>query len=160
MQTLNTFEAGKGINCDKINFNFSELQNQTNLNETDINAIASTSLKKDGSNLTDNIVTDFRKQKTTTIFGDGTISLSDNKVYSLFLLGGNAQISLPSITPDEFSHTICLFVSGNDHGYRVSNLGTVNHIYNNISSVDTSKSYYIMYFYNKLNQAWYYSVTQ
>ena len=78
MQAMYVFEAGKGINAEKINANFSELQNQTNTNETNIGNLASTALLKDGSNITPSLVATFQKQTPNVLSASGTIALTDN----------------------------------------------------------------------------------
>lgn len=155
--TLNIFQAGKGINATKLNANFSEVQQQANTNENNINIIANTALKKDGSNLTQTIIDDFQKQTPVVLTNQsGTISLTDNKVYFLSL-SGNSTIVLPTIANDQYSHTIVLYVSGHS-GYSLD-LGTTNHFFN-YSYADTRNPYSVMYIYNKLDNNWYYSITQ
>lgn len=155
--TLNVFQAGKGINATKLNANFSEVQQQANTNESNINTIANTALKKDGTNLTQSIVDDFQKQTPVVLTNQsGSISLADNKVYFLSL-SGNTTIVLPTISDDQYSHTIILYVNGHS-GYSLT-LGTSNHFFN-YSYADTRNPYSVMYIYNKIDRNWYYSITQ
>lgn len=154
---LNIFEAGKGINAVKINDNFSQVQSQSNTNETAINNIADTALLKNGSNLTQSAINTFQQQTVNVITGDGTISLADDPTVANFLtLTGNGTISLPAVAPDQYSHTISLVVAGGSYLLR---LGTTYHLYNNLA-IDTTKTYNVLYIYNKLDNHWYYSLTQ
>ena len=155
MQAMNVFEAGKGINAVKINANFSELQNQTNTNETDIGNLASTALLKDGSNITQALVATFQQQTPNVITDDGTITLTDNSA-NFLTLTGNGTISLPAVAPDQYSHTISLVVAGGSYSL---GLGTTYHLYNNLD-IDTTQTYNVLYIYNKLDNHWYYSLTQ
>ena len=155
--TLHIFEAGKGINAEKINDNFSQVQTQSNTNETAINNIADTALLKDGSNLTQSAINTFQQQTVNVITGDGTISLADNPTVANFLtLTGNGTISLPTGASDQYSHTISLVVAGGPYSL---GLGTTYHLYNNLD-IDTTKTYNVLYIYNKLDNHWYYSLTQ
>lgn len=152
---LNIFEAGKGINAVKINDNFSQVQNQSNTNETAINNIASTALLKDGSNLTQSAINTFQQQTPNILSTAGTISLTDNTA-NFLTLTGNGTISLPAVASDQYSHTITLVVEGGSYSL---GLGTVKHLYNPIV-IDTTKTYNVMYIYNKIDNSWYYSLTQ
>lgn len=152
---LNIFEAGKGINATKINDNFSQVQNQSNTNETAINNIASTALLKDGSNLTQSAINTFQQQTPNILSADGTISLADNTA-NFLTLTGNGTISLPAVASDQYSHTISLVVAGGSYSL---GLGTIYHLYNNLA-IDTTKTYNVLYIYNKLDNRWYYSLTQ
>lgn len=152
---LNIFQAGKGINATKINDNFSQLQTQSNSNETAINTIANTALLKDGSNLTQSIIDRFQQQTPNVLSSSGSISLTDNTA-NFLTLTGNGTIVLPTISPDQYSHTIILVVGGNSYSL---NLGTSYHLYNNLA-IDTTKTYNVLYIYNKLDNRWYYSLTQ
>lgn len=155
--TLHIFEAGKGINAEKINDNFSQVQTQSNTNETAINNIADTALLKDGSNLTQSAINTFQQQTVNVITGDGTISLADDPTVANFLtLTGNGTILLPTVTSDQYSHTISLVVAGGSYSL---GLGTTYHLYNNLD-IDTTKTYNVLYIYNKLDNHWYYSLTQ
>ena len=158
-QDLWVFSAGKGINQIKLNYNFAELQQESNANETAINNIASTALLKDGSNLTQTIINEFQQQTPVILSGDGNINLTDNKVHFLTLTGNNTnQVVLPTPAQDGYSHTIVLIVDGSNYSLDIAN-GTAGHLYNNII-VDTASAYSVMYIYNKLNNSWYYSLTQ
>lgn len=152
---LNIFEAGKGINATKINDNFSQVQNQSNTNETAINNIASTALLKDGSNLTQSAINTFQQQTPNILSTDGIISLADNTA-NFLTLTGNGTISLPAIASDQYSHTISLVVAGSSYSL---GLGTLNHLYQPIT-IDTTKTYNIIYIYNKIDNSWYYGLTQ
>lgn len=152
---LNIFEAGKGINAVKINDNFSQVQSQSNTNETAINNIASTALLKDGSNLTQSAINTFQQQTPNILSADGTISLTDNTA-NFLTLTGNGTISLPAVASDQYSHTISLVVAGGTYSL---GLGTIYHLYNNLD-IDTTQTYNVLYIYNKLDNHWYYSLTQ
>lgn len=152
---LNIFEAGKGINAVKINDNFSQVQNQSNTNETAINNIADTALLKDGSNLTQSAINAFKQQTPNILSADGTISLADNSA-NFLTLTGNGTISLPAVASDQYSHTINLTVQGGSYSL---NLGATKHIYNPFE-IDTTQTYNVLYIYNKIDNSWYYSLTQ
>lgn len=154
-QTLYTFSAGKGINAVKINANFAALQNQSNNNETAINNIADTALLKDGSNLTQSAINTFQQQTPNILSTSGAISLTDNTA-NFLTLTGNGTISLPTVASDQYSHTISLVVAGGAYSL---GLGTTYHLYNNLD-IDTTKTYNVLYIYNKLDNHWYYSLTQ
>lgn len=154
---LNIFEAGKGINATKINDNFSQVQNQSNTNETAINNIASTALLKDGSNLTQSAIDTFQQQTPNILSTSGAISLADNTANFLTLTGNNTnRIVLPAVASDQYSHTISLVVAGGPYSLA---LGTTYHLYNYLL-IDTTKTYNVLYVYNKLDNHWYYSLTQ
>lgn len=155
MQAMYVFEAGKGINVTKINANFAELQNQTNTNETDIGNLASTALLKDGSNITDSLVATFQQQTPNVITGDGTITLTDNSA-NFLTLTGNGTISLPTVPVDQYSHTINLVVAGSAYSL---DLGATKHLYNPLA-IDTTQTYNVLFIYNKIDNSWYYSITQ
>lgn len=155
MQAMYVFEAGKGINAVKINANFAELQSQTNTNETDIGNLANTALLKDGSNITPSLVATFQQQTPNILSADGTISLTDNTA-NFLTLTGNGTISLPAVASDQYTHTISLVVAGGSYSL---GLGTTYHLYNNLA-IDTTKTYNVLYIYNKLDNHWYYSLTQ
>lgn len=156
MQAMYVFEAGKGINAVKINANFSELQTQTNTNETDIGTLASTALLKDGSNITPSLVATFQQQTPNVITGDGTISLTDNSA-NFLTLTDNGTISLPTVPADQYSHTINVVVAGGAYSL---DLGTTKHLYNPAMTIDTTQTYNVLYIYNKIDNSWYYSITQ
>lgn len=155
-QSLWVFSAGKGINQVKLNYNFAELQQKSNTNETEINNIASTALLKNGANLTQDIINEFQQQTPIILSTtSGTISLTDNAVHYLTLTGAGT-ISLPTPPVDAYSHTIVLIVEGGSFSL---NLGTSYHLYND-TSIDTTNTYSVMYIYNKIDNNWYYSLTQ
>lgn len=154
---LNIFQAGKGINATKINDNFSEVQNQSNTNESDINYIYNNALFSDGTNLSQSIINEFHKQTPIVLKNQsGTISLLDNSVYFLSL-SSNTTIQLPVISNDVYSHTIIVYVQG--HSGKTLTLGTTNHFYNDVD-INLSNPYSVMYVYNKIDGKWYYSITQ
>lgn len=155
MENLWVFSAGKGVNCNKINENFADVQNQSNTNETAINNIASTALLKDGSNLTQSAINTFQQQTPNILSTSGAISLADNTA-NFLTLTGNGTISLPAVASDQYSHTISLVVAGGAYSL---GLGTTYHLYNNLA-IDTTKTYNVLYIYNKLDNHWYYSLTQ
>lgn len=160
MQTLEVFQAGKGVNCVKLNFNFSELQTQTNSNESRINDVENTALKKDGSNLTASIVADFQKQTPIVLSRSGNISLADNSSNFLTLTGNNSnKIVLPTITSDNYSHTINLTVQGSNYSLDITTATSGHHLYNDLS-IDPTKTYNVLFIYNKIDHYWYYSITQ
>lgn len=154
-QTLYTFSAGKGINQVKLNYNFGQLQQQSNTNEADITTISNTALLKDGSNLTQAIIDEFQQQTPNILSGSGTIALTDNTA-NFLTLTGNATISLPTVPADIYSHTIVLVVEGSAYSL---DLGVTKHLYNNLA-IDTTNTYNVMYVYNKIENEWYYSLTQ
>ena len=154
-QTLYTFSAGKGINQIKLNYNFGQLQQQSNTNEVNITTISNTALLKDGSNLTQAIIDDFQQQVPNVLSGSGTIALTDNTA-NFLTLTGNATISLPTVPADIYSHTITLVVEG---GVYSLDLGTTKHLYNPLG-IDTTQTYNVLYIYNKIDNSWYYSITQ
>ena len=155
---LNIFEAGKGINAVKINDNFSQVQNQSNTNETAINNIASTALLKDGSNLTQSAINTFQQQTPNILSADGTISLADNTA-NFLTLTGNGTISLPAIASDQYSHTISLVVAGSSYSLDFNTATGGRHLFNNLD-VDPTQTYSVLFIYNKLDNHWYYSLTQ
>ena len=152
---LNIFEAGKGINAVKINDNFSQVQSQSNTNETAINNIADTALLKNGSNLTQSAINTFQQQTPNILSTSGTIALTDNSA-NFLTLTDNGTISLPSIPADQYSHTINLVVAGSAYSL---DLGTTKHLYNPLT-IDTTQTYNVLYIYNKIDNSWYYSLTQ
>lgn len=151
-----TFEAGKGVNLVKLNANFTEVQNLANSNETALLRIEQTALRKDGRNLTQDIVDEFR-QETPIVLSNkkGNISLTDNKTYFLSLSGAG-KIVLPTVPTDQFSHTITLIVDGSSYSLDV---GSVNSILTR-GNIDISKTYNILYIYNKINKKWYFYISQ
>lgn len=157
---MNIFQAGKGINAVKINDNFSQLQTQSNNNETAINNIATTALLKDGSNLTQSIIDDFQQQTPNVLSGSGTIALPDNSANFLTLTGNNNNIiQLPTIGSDPYSHTINLVVAGSSYSLDIQTATGGKHLYNDLS-IDPTQTYNVLFVYNKLDNSWYYSITQ
>ena len=155
---LNIFEAGKGINATKINDNFSQVQNQSNTNETAINNIASTALLKDGSNLTQSAINTFQQQTPNILSTSDIISLTDNTA-NFLTLTGNGTISLPAVASDQYSHTISLVVAGGSYWLDFNTATGGRHLFNNLS-VDPTQTYNVLFIYNKLDNHWYYSLTQ
>lgn len=154
-QDLYVFSAGKGINQFKLNYNFAELQQQSNTNESAINNIANTALLKDGSNLTQTIIDEFQQQTPNIITSSGSITLTDNST-NFLTLTDNGTIALPTVSADQYSHTIVLVVEGGSYSL---DLGATKHLYNPIT-IDTTQTYNVMYVYNKIENEWYYSLTQ
>lgn len=152
---MELFSAGKGVNCVKLNTNFDQVMSDTNDNETQINDIATNALQNDGSNLTQTIIDEFQQQTPNLLSTSGTIALSDNTA-NFLTLTGNGTISLPTIAPDQYSHTISLVVVGSAY---TLDLGTTKHLYNPLA-VDTTQTYNVLYIYNKIDSSWYYSLTQ
>lgn len=154
-----TFEAGKGVNLVKLNANFTEVQNLANTNETALLRIEQTALRKDGRNLTQDIVDEFR-QETPIVLSNkkGDISLTDNKTHFLSLSGAG-KIVLPTVPTDQFSHTITLIVDGSSYALDASNGGTLPQILTK-GDVDVSKPYNVLYIYHKVHRAWYYYISQ
>lgn len=157
---MNIFQAGKGINAVKINNNFSQLQTQSNNNETAINNIAKTALLKDGSNLTQSAINTFQQQTPRILRRSGTIALPDNSANFLTLTGNNNNvIQLPTIGSDPYSHTINLVVAGSSYSLDIQTATGGKHLYNDLS-IDPTQTYNVLFVYNKLDKSWYYSITQ
>lgn len=152
---MHEFEAGKGINSIKLNENFTEVKDFANSNETVLLNISNTALRKDGSNLSQDIVSKFQQEEPIVLETQGDISLTDNKTHFLSLTG-NGKIILPTVQQDQYSHTITLIVEG---GLYSLELGTTNSILTR-ENIDVSKTYNILYLYHKINRAWYYYITQ
>jgi hypothetical protein len=152
---LYVFQAGKGINMEKLNHNFASLQQQSNSNETEINNISATALKANGSNVSQTMIDDFNKVSANILVGNGNVNLTDNSV-NFLTLTGNSDIILPTVPADSFSHTIIVIVAGSLYSL---NLGTMAHLLQN-SDVDTTTPYSVMYIYNKIDNQWYYCITQ
>lgn len=152
---MQLFSAGDGVNCIKLNTNFDELKTQVNTNETSINDIESTALLADGSNLSQSVIDQFQQQVPNVLSASGTIALTDNTA-NFLTLTGDGTIDLPTITPDQYSHTITLVVEG---GSYILDLGATKHLLNSII-IDTTKTYNVLYIYNKIDEEWYYSLTQ
>lgn len=152
---MQLFSAGDGVNCVKLNTNFDQIKTNVNTNESQINDIASNALLADGSNLTQSIIDEFQQQTPNILSTSGTIALTDNTA-NFLTLTGDSTIDLPTIAPDQYSHTITLVVEG---GSYILDLGTTKHLYNPLV-VDTTETYNVLYVYNKLDNDWYYSLTQ
>ena len=155
---LHYFSPGKGINQVKINYNFTTLQQGTNTNESAINNITNTALLKDGSNLTQTIIDEFQQQPANVLSASGTISLNDNTA-NFLTLTGNGVIALPSPAADQYSHTIILTVRGGSYSLDLQTATGGNHLYNPLT-VDPSQTYNVLFVYNKIDNNWYYSLTQ
>lgn len=152
------FSPGKGINMVKINANFANLQQQSNDNEDDITNIENTALLKDGTNLTPAIIADFQSQVPNILSTSGTITLTDNSA-NFLTLTGNGVIALPAIPSDNYSHTIILIVEGGNYSLDIATATGGRHLYND-SVVDPENTYSVLFVYNKIENAWYYSLTQ
>lgn len=153
---MHTFEAGKGINAVKLNENFTEVVDLANANETALLRIEQTALRKDGRNLTQDVVDKFKQDEPVVLENrQGNIVLTDNKTHFLSL-SGNGKIVLPSVVDDQFSHTITLIVEGSNYSLE---LGTTKPILTR-ENIDVSKTYNLLYIYHKVNRAWYYYITQ
>lgn len=153
---MHTFEAGKGINAVKINENFTEVVDLANANETTLLQLSQTALLKNGSNLTQDIVDEFKKDEPVVLENrQGDIVLTDNKTHFLSLSGAGT-IVLPSVADDQFSHTITLIVDGSSYSL---NLGSANAILTK-GDVNVAKTYSVLYIYHKIHRAWYYYISQ
>ena len=157
-QSLWKFSPGDGINMVKLNYNFGAIQQQANTNETNINTIANTALLKDGSNLTPDIIAEFQSEVPNILSGSGTITLTDNTT-NFLTLTGDAVIALPAIAADDYSHTIEVIVEGSQYSLDISTATGGRHLYND-SEVDSEYTYSVLFIYNKIENAWYYSLTQ
>lgn len=153
---MHTFEAGKGINAVKINENFTEVVDLANANETALLQLSQTALLKDGSNLSQDVVDEFKQDEPIVLENrQGDIALTDNKTHFLSLVGAG-NIVLPNVLTDQFSHTIVLIVQGSDYSLYV---GTDKKIYS-YDEIDTTKTYSVLYIWNKIDKSWYSSITQ
>lgn len=153
---MHTFEAGKGINAVKINENFTEVVDLANANETALLQLSQTALLKDGSNLTQDVIDEFKQDEPIVLENrQGDIALTDNKTHFLSLVGAG-NIVLPNVLTDQFSHTIVLIVQGSDYSLYV---GTDKKIYS-YDEIDTTKTYSVLYIWNKIDKSWYSSITQ
>lgn len=151
-----TFEAGKGVNVKKLNANFAESKNTANANESKLLELYNKSLRKDGSNLSQDVVDKFKQDEPIVLESrQGDIVLTDNKTHFLSL-SGNGKIVLPTVPTDQFSHTITLIVEGSNYSLE---LGTTKPILTR-ENIDVSKTYNLLYIYHKVNRAWYYYITQ
>lgn len=148
------FQARKGINKDKLNENFSTMQNLANSNETQINTIASTALHKSGDNLEQSAIDEFKKDDATILSTSGAVSLLDGGEYFLTPTG-NVTITLPTITADQYSHTISLIVAGSQY---IVDLGTTYSMLG--PAIDTEQTYSVLFLYNKIDGHWYFFMGQ
>lgn len=156
---MHTFEAGKGINAVKINENFTEVMDLANANETALLQLSQTALLKDGSNLSQDVVDEFKQDEPIVLENrQGDIALTDNKTHFLSLSGAG-KIILPTVPTDQFSHTITLIVDGSSYTLDASNGGTLPQILTK-GDVDVSKPYNVLYIYHKVHRAWYYYISQ
>lgn len=154
-----TFEAGKGVNVEKLNANFTEVKDLANTNETALLQLSQTALLKDGSNLSQDVVDKFKQDKPIVLENrQGNIALTDNKTHFLSLSGAG-KIVLPTVLTDQFSHTITLIVDGSSYTLDASNGGTLPQILTK-GDVDVSKPYNVLYIYHKVHRAWYYYISQ
>ena len=153
---MHIFEAGKGINALNINKNFTDVMNLANANEVALLRIEQTALRKDGRNLTQDVVTQFQQDEPIILENQKEdIVLTDNKTHFLSL-SGNGKIVLPNIADDQYTHTITLIVEGGTHSL---DLGTSNVILNK-GDIDVEKTYNVLYIYHKVRRAWYYYISQ
>ena len=148
------FEPGKGINCVKLNENFAALQGITNNNESALNTISTNALHKNGDNLEQSAIDAFKKDNVTVLSTSGSVPLSDGGDYYLTPTG-NVTITLPAITPDQFSHTISLIVAGSQYSV---DLGTSYALLS--PEVDTENDYSVFFVYNHIDGNWYYYIGQ
>lgn len=152
--TLHIFDAGKGINRVKLNKNFAALQGLTNSNESQINTIAATALHKNGDNLEQSAIDAFRKDTVIVLKTSGPVTLVDGGDYFLTPTG-NITVTLPTITPDQYSHTITMVVAGSSYSV---DLGTT---YTMMSpTIDTTHDYSVLFVYNHIDGHWYYFIGQ
>ena len=152
--SLYIFEDGKGINKTKLNYNFAELQTKTNDNESALNTLAATALHKNGDNLDQTAIDAFKQDTVTVISNSGPISLSDGGDYFLTPTG-DVTITLPTITPDQYSHTITMVVAGSAHSV---DLGTTYAMMS--PTIDTTHDYSVLFVYNHIDGHWYYFIGQ
>lgn len=157
MADLNIFKPGDGINCNKLNENFEMVRKEVNSNEAALGRLDENSLRKDGSNLTPEIINDFKSEQPVMLTTSGDITLKDNESYFLSLTD-NGKIILPVISADQLSHTITVIVAGSEYSL---DLGTTAHLaQTRTGGLDTQQPYSILYIYNKIDQKWYYCLTQ
>lgn len=153
------FEAGKGINATNINADFKYVQDSANSNESKLTDIDSKALRKDGTNIEQDLVDKFKQDEPIVLENRwGDIALTDNKTHFLSL-SGNGKIILPNISDDQFSHTITLIVNGSSYTLDASNGGTLPQILTK-GDVDISKPCNVLYIYHKVHRAWYYYISQ
>lgn len=152
------FSAGKGINCIKLNQNFADMQNKSNTNETQINNIATNSLKTDGSNITQDIVDAFNTITPTVLTNQsGTITLQDNTQYYISLSGNATLGTMPVVGSDNISHTIIVVIEPNNNSFDISIVG--RSLGSGIT-INTAYAYQIMFIFNKIDGYWYYCIGQ
>ena len=150
------FEAGKGVNLVKLNADFKYVQDSANSNESKLTDIDSKALRKDGANIEQDLVNKFHQEEPVLLENKrGDIVLTDNKTHFLSLVGAG-NIVLPNVLTDQFSHTIVLIVQGGDYSLYV---GTDKKIYS-YDEIDTTKTYSVLYIWNKIDKSWYSSITQ
>jgi hypothetical protein len=116
--------------------------------------MAATALHKNGDNIEQSAIDEFKKDQVTVLSTSGTIALADNKDYFLTPTG-NVTITLPTITADEFSHTITLIVAGSEYSV---DLGTTYALLS--PTIDTEHDFSVLFMYNKLDNKWYYFMGQ
>lgn len=160
-QELIIFKSRDGINCNSLNDNFAKIQKHANDNESKLNTIESTALKKDGSNIQQDAIDKFQLTTANILSWAASITLLDNSTNFLNPTG-NTTIVLPNVQSDNFSHTIILIVQGSPYSLTsqtVNGAKVTKHLYNGLN-IDTTQTYSLMYIYNKLDNSWYYSLTQ
>jgi hypothetical protein len=155
---MHTFEAGKGINALKINENFTEVMDLANANETALLGIEQTALRKDGTNLTQEIVDDFKKDEPIVLNNAGDILLTDNRSHFLTLTG-NGAIVLPTVLTDQFSHTITLVVQPTEFSLTLDKSQSAGILGTNTEIIETDP-FSVLYVYNKIDKKWYYYISQ
>lgn len=155
---MHTFEAGKGINALKINENFTEVMDLANANETALLRIEQTALRKDGRNLTQEIVDDFKKDEPIVLNNSGDILLTDNRSHFLTLTG-NGAIVLPTVLTDQFSHTITLVVQPTEFSLTLDKSQSAGVLGTNTEIIETDP-FSVLYVYNKIDKKWYYYISQ
>lgn len=155
---MHTFEAGKGINALKINENFTEVMDLANANETALLGIEQTALRKDGTNLTQEIVDDFKKDEPIVLNNAGDILLTDNRSHFL-ILTGNGAIVLPTVLTDQFSHTITLVVQPTEFSLTLDKNQSAGVLGTNTEIIETDP-FSVLYVYNKIDKKWYYYISQ
>ena len=161
MPNMKIFHAGEGISAPDLNDNFDALKTQTNQNESDITTIANTSLKVDGSNITDQTVEAFNRSITVTLPTTGTANLTDNAEHFL-APAGNCTLNVPAVAQgDQFSHTINIAVQGSAFSVTLMENGSLitRHLLNG-ENVDTTLPYNLLLMYNHSDGHWYYYISQ
>lgn len=150
------FEAGKGVNLVKLNADFKYVQDSANSNESKLTDIDRKALRKDGANIEQDLVNKFQQEEPVLLENKrGAIVLTDNKTHFLSLVGAG-NIVLPNVLTDQFSHTIVLVVQGSNYSL---DIGTTKKIYS-YEEIDITKTYSVLYIWNKIDKTWYSSVTQ